>query len=341
MKAIPLAKTVGLFSLAAVVLLMGGTGLADSSRRIPRPGQAPQSTTPRVSSAAVPVVSTPVMPASAPATAPTVSNSATAATAASAFASTPIMPSVAPAVSAPIAPAVTTVAPVADAAPLPSHIHQATATVDVENDPQRLTMRAIMDWQNRNLPDLHAGYGGTADGAQFKHKGLKAHIGGALVSTVGTVANAYVPMAAVPFRTAPGGAPTISLSTAHCPAAVDPAFQVPKNWWSDLSGEEGSRDLGPEWKAWLQAVQYVFQSHAEQLSATPGVAALHVIINPDGSIYNATPYTGMERANAGYPTNLKTMANLRGIILSVGKFPPFPLGSRVPCYHLVVDGAAH
>lgn len=222
-----------------------------------------------------------------------------------------------------------------------SHIHQVKATLDVENDPQQLSMRAIMDWQNRNLPDLHANNGATINSAQFKHKGLKAHIGGALVSTVGTVANAYVPVAAVPFRTAPNRPPSISLSTAHCPAAVDPAFQVPKNWWSDLSTEEGSKDLGPEWKAWLQAVQYVFQSRADQLLATPGVAALHVIINQDGSIYNATPYTGFERANAGYPTNQKTMANLRGIILSVGKFPPFPLGSKVPCYHLVVDGAAH
>ncbi|HEY9760112.1 MAG TPA: hypothetical protein V6C97_33460 [Oculatellaceae cyanobacterium] len=334
MKDSQLAKTVSLLSLASVVLLVGSTGRADNSRRIPRPAQTAQTNTVQESSAASAVAPDQAMHAATAVPTPTAAST-------SAVISTPIVPPGAQTVSATGAPVGTSNASTPDSSQAASHIHQVKATVDVENDPQQLSMRAIMDWQNKNLPDLHANMIGTMDSAQFKHKGLKAHLGGALVSTVGTVANAYVPMAAVPFRTAPNRAPTISLSTAHCPAAIDPAFQVPKNWWSDLSTEEESKDLGPEWKRWLQAVQYVFQSRAEQLLTTPGVAALHVIINPDGSIYNATPYTGFERANAGYPTNQKTMMNLRGIILSVGKFPPFPLGSRVPCYHLVVDGAAH
>ncbi|MFX7620736.1 hypothetical protein ABTJ52_20210, partial [Acinetobacter baumannii] len=90
-------------------------------------------------------------------------------------------------------------------------------------------------------------------------------VGGAIFSTIGTVASAYVPMGTVGLRNAPIKEPTISINPGHCPAAFDPAFQIPKTWWSDLSSEEGSRDLGPGWKAWLQAVQYVFQAHAAEL----------------------------------------------------------------------------
>lgn len=133
--------------------------------------------------------------------------------------------------------------------------------------------------------------------------------------------------------------PTITVTPAHCPATSDPAFQNPPNWYENLSQEQSMRQFGSQWELWLTAVQNVFRARANELSNTPGVASVHLIIRSDGSIQEISNYTGFERANAGSPVNERTLRNLQRLVVSVGKFPPFPAGSRVGRYHLILDAS--
>ena len=227
----------------------------------------------------------------------------------------------------------------ANLASIPTNTLKANASVTLEEQPNPAYPHAIINWQNKNLPnDLQERYGGTTDNSNGgPHKGLKAHLGGAMVKAVGTVANAYVPIASVHLTNAE---PKIEIVPGHCPAAFDPAFQIPVRWWDTLSQEEGSAALGPQWKLWLTAVQYVFQAHARELRETPGVASLHVMVNPDGSFFNISIYSGAERGNQGHNMNARTMEHLRQIIMSIGQLPPFPAWSKVRCYHLIFNGSA-
>lgn len=133
--------------------------------------------------------------------------------------------------------------------------------------------------------------------------------------------------------------PTITVSSAHCPATSDPAFQNPPNWYENLSQEQSMRLFGSQWELWLNAIQNVFRARANELSNTPGVASVHLVIRPDGSIQEIANYTGNERAHGELPVNERTLRNLQRLVVSVGKFPPFPVGSRVGRYHLILDAA--
>ncbi len=133
--------------------------------------------------------------------------------------------------------------------------------------------------------------------------------------------------------------PTITVSAAHCPATNDPAFQNPANWWENLSQEQSMRQFGSQWELWLNAVQNVFRARAHELSNTPGVASVHLIIRSDGSIQEVANYTGNERAHRDIPVSERTLRNLQRLVVSVGKFPPFPAGSRVGRYHLILDAS--
>ncbi len=197
---------------------------------------------------------------------------------------------------------------------------------------------AVYAWEAKNNPAMH-GQTATADNA---HHGLKSHLGGAflaMASVAGTVANSYVPIATVS-----GGRrnnePTINVDAGHCPAQVDPAFQVPVKWWDALSREQQDIVMGPQWKLWLQAVQEVFKARAHELKSTPGAASLHVIVNPNGTIFNMSPYTGNERAHQELPISEPTLLHLRDMVGTMGSFPPFPGGTKVRCYHLIFDGSA-
>ena len=134
--------------------------------------------------------------------------------------------------------------------------------------------------------------------------------------------------------------PSIYVTSGHCPAQFDPAFKEPIKWWDFLAREEASPELGPQWKAWMSAATASLKPHAKELKATPGLASLHVIVDRDGSISDSiTPYNGPERFSPDTPLNKKTMANLQRIIKIVGHFPPFPKGSKVVRYHLLITGA--
>lgn len=133
--------------------------------------------------------------------------------------------------------------------------------------------------------------------------------------------------------------PTITVSDAHCPATSDPAFQNPPNWYENLSQEQSMRQFGSQWELWLTAIQNVFRARANELSDTPGVASVHLIIRSDGSIQEISNYTGHERAHQESPVNERTLRNLQRLVVSVGKFPPFPAGSRVGRYHLILNAS--
>ena len=122
--------------------------------------------------------------------------------------------------------------------------------------------------------------------------------------------------------------PTIIVKDAHCPATSDPAFQNPPNWLENLSQEQSMQQYGSQWGLWLTAIQNVFKARADELSNTPGVASVHLILRSDGSIQEVSNYTGHERAHQESPVNERTLRNLQRLIVSVGKFPPFPAGSR-------------
>jgi hypothetical protein len=219
----------------------------------------------------------------------------------------------------------------ANAESIPGALLKANTKLNSEDKPIPPYQKAIIEWQNKNLPTALENLDGATMGSANNrhHKGLTAHLGGAL-SVLGTVAGPYIPGASVIPKKGPSSEPRIRVQTGLCPAAFDPAFQVPVIWWEIVASEESKPRLGRQWKLWLSAVQNVFQAHAIELHDTPGVALLHVIVNPNGSIFNITPLRGSER----------TIVNLRQIILSVGSFPPFPEGSKAHCYHLVFDGSA-
>ncbi|MBI2810193.1 MAG: hypothetical protein HYX67_05115 [Candidatus Melainabacteria bacterium] len=215
---------------------------------------------------------------------------------------------------------------------------QATATMNLESPSIPAFRNAVHAWEAKNNPKLQA-QTGTTDSA---HHGFKSHLGSALLavaSVAGSVANSYVPIATVS-----GGRrtnePEINVDAGHCPAMVDPAFQIPVRWWEALSQEEADPVMGPQWKLWLQAVQEVFKARARELRSTPGAASLHVIINPNGTIFNMSPYTGNERAHQNLPISEPTLMHLRDMVGTMGVFPPFPGGTKVRCYHLIFDGSA-
>ena len=253
--------------------------------------------------------------------------------------STPI--SSAPISSIPISPTTNSPSPDSNIASVPGKVLQANASVDLEEQQNARYPETISNWENRKLRDSLKAQSGTADESNNgSHKGLKSHVGGAVSKlglVVGTVANAYIPVASVHLTNAD---PKIEIVPGHCPAAFDPAFQIPVRWWDILSTEEGDRTFGPQWKLWLSAVQAVFQSHARELRETPGVASLHIMVNPDGSILRISIYSGAERGNAGHTMNARTMEHLYQIIQSVGQLPAFPAGSKVRCYHLIFNGSA-
>jgi|688.fasta_scaffold343145_2 hypothetical protein len=193
----------------------------------------------------------------------------------------------------------------------------------------------VMQWETKNNPNFQS-MNGTAGSA---HHGLKAHLGNALFAmaqVAGTVATSYAPMTVSRHP----HVPTLKVDAGHCPAMVDPAFQFPVRWWDDLAREQSDPNLGPQWNLWLKAVQDVFESRAYELRDTPGSAALHVIINPNGTIFNMSPYTGPERSYSNRPTSERTLLQLRDMVGTVGMFPPFPAGTRVRCYHLIFDGSS-
>lgn len=215
---------------------------------------------------------------------------------------------------------------------------QATATMITESPSIPAFRNAVYAWAAKNNPNMHA-QNATADSA---HHGLKSHLGSALMamaSVAGTVANSYVPIATVAAGQR-ATAPQIDIEPGHCPAMYDPAFQIPVRWWDVLSQEQNDPVLGPQWKLWLDAVRDVFKARAPELRSTPGAASLHVVINPNGTIFNMSPYTGNERAHQNMPISERTLLHLRDMVGTMGVFPPFPGGSKVRCYHLIFDGSA-
>jgi len=213
---------------------------------------------------------------------------------------------------------------------------QSKAILNLEGRATPPYQKAIIDWQNRNLPHQPDGSNdATTNGSDNSdHRGLKAHIGSKFSTLAALGMIPYVHTSSAPPRE-----PTIWINTGLCPEMFDPAFRVPTKWWAHLGHEGRDRTLGPQWKLWLSALRLIFQAHASQLRATPGLASLHVIVNPDGSLVSVVPYDGPERRNPQYPLNERTMANLTQVLLNMGRFPPFPAGSQVPCYHLIINGS--
>ncbi len=231
---------------------------------------------------------------------------------------------------------------------------QATASVIQESQSIPEFRNAVLLWEQKNNPQKNnPNLQSQTATAASAHRGLKAHLGSAflgMVSVAGTMTNSYIPIASVTngYRSGALRDPTAPPSTisgvgvrvtpGHCPAMFDPAFQVPVRWWDTLNEEQQNPYFSPQWKLWLQAVQNTFEAHANELRTTPGnSAALHVIVNPDGTIFNISPYTGQERFNSSTPINEPMLMHLRDIVGRFGGFPPFPAGSRVRRYHLIFD----
>ncbi|MBS2004053.1 MAG: hypothetical protein JST44_21290 [Cyanobacteria bacterium SZAS LIN-5] len=202
----------------------------------------------------------------------------------------------------------------------------------------------VMDWQSKNYPALQNSPATTDSAAQHTHHGLKSHFGSALfamVTVAGSVANSVAgSRASLVSVSQANHMPALKVDAGHCPAMVDPAFQVPVRWWDALATELADPYMGPQWRFWLKAVQDVFQCRAEELKSTPGAAALHVIVNPNGTIFNMSPYTGFERSFANKPVSERMLLHLRDMVGTVGMFPPFPAGTKVRCYHLIFDGSS-
>ncbi|HEY9678570.1 MAG TPA: hypothetical protein V6C76_11205 [Drouetiella sp.] len=231
-----------------------------------------------------------------------------------------------------------------------SHVYSGSAQVDdvlarpmsnVERGVmiQQRSIASVQNWERGKMEAAMAAaqQAMNAQVSNTVHHGILHH----MASAAGDIGKSAAIMAATGSGAHPHGLvtamvspPTITIEPGHCPAATDPAFQVPYSWWQDLSVEETSNPIYRDpWAAWLGAVKEVFKAHTPELQAH-GIASIHVIINPDGSIYNMTPFYGEGRSDA---TSLQTQDNMRQIIAEVGNFPPFPIGTHVRCYHLIFD----
>jgi hypothetical protein len=183
------------------------------------------------------------------------------------------------------------------------------------------------------------------------HKsGLKSCLGG-LFSGISLVAGAYVPYAHTMLNQnvvgvqGPENLPKgidISVTTGTCPAVIDPSFRVPSNWWDPLLTEQSSNTiLKYQWQVWLQQTTLIFSQHIMDVADIHGLASLHVIVWPDGSIRQTTLYEGAERPFLQVRTEPLLADRLDQITKRIGQLPPFPPGTRVQQYHLVVTARSN
>jgi hypothetical protein len=183
------------------------------------------------------------------------------------------------------------------------------------------------------------------------HKsGLKSCLGG-LFSGISMVAGAYVPYAHTMLNQNVVGVQgpellprgiDISVTTGTCPAMIDSSFRVPSNWWEPLSAEQNSNTiLKYQWQAWLKQTELIFSQHLLDVADIRGLASLHVIVWTDGSIRQITLYEGMERPFQQVRTEPLLADRLDQIIRRIGQLPPFPPGTKVQQYHLVVTARSN
>lgn len=98
--------------------------------------------------------------------------------------------------------------------------------------------------------------------------------------------------------------------------------------------------LGPQWNLWYTTVDKNFSMRANQLYDTSGAAALQVIINPDGTILEMSPYTGYNREYGNLLVSEQVLFKLQDLVSKVGNFPPLPRGTKLRYLALIVDGSA-
>lgn len=142
---------------------------------------------------------------------------------------------------------------------------------------------------------------------------------------------------ASPMPVRPPGYERIYVTESGCPAQVDPAFNFPQLWWAKLDEEERDPVVGPEWKLWNSTVEETFRARAHELATTPGFGALHVIVDSEGTIIDASPYRGGETNHICEPRSEALMMHLKDMVVNMGSFPPFPGGSRLEQFHVLID----
>lgn len=108
---------------------------------------------------------------------------------------------------------------------------------------------------------------------------------------------------------------------------------------SEVRGEEAHDGpaLKAAWNKWKQTVNQILSSPENDLGADYGHAALHVVVNHDGSFGLVTDYTGHEDKFGGIPSSPKVTARFRQILAKIGSFPPFPSGSQASQCHVLVE----
>lgn len=158
-------------------------------------------------------------------------------------------------------------------------------------------------------------------------------------SSYNSLTNSYVPLDTVLHGRGPSE-PKIKVVTLDMLEMHDPALQLPEGWWRTMRDELSDSTTGPEWGVWFSAVTKNFKARANQLYGTTGAAALHVIINPDGTIVEMSPYTGYDRDYPNLPISEQTLMQLRKVVNTVGDFPPLPGSTKLRSLHLIVDGSA-
>ncbi len=196
---------------------------------------------------------------------------------------------------------------------------RATATMTLGSSSLSVFQNAVHAWEAKNIP---SGCGPAP--AKMSYNSLT---------------NSYVPLSTVLHGRGPSG-PKIKVITLVMLAMHDPALPLPEGWWRTMRDELSESTTGPQWGLWFSAVTKNFEARANQLYGTTGAAALHVIINPDGTIFEMSPYTGYEREYPNLPISEQTLIKLRDVVNTVGVFPPLPDCTKLRALHLIVDGSA-
>lgn len=107
--------------------------------------------------------------------------------------------------------------------------------------------------------------------------------------------------------------------------------------WAVLAKEMYSGGpLSESWQRWQKEASAMVKANADELLKSYGVAAVHVVVLPDGRFDQIMPYDGAERPFRQVLPSESGQAELMKILRNMACLPPFPAGSQAQECHILV-----